>query len=287
MKPLHVLCFLFFNLIINAQTNNGIAVQGIARDDISAAIVNQTLSFTFVIASNSGTDLFTETQTIYTDNFGVFSHIIGTGSSSGASFDTLDFSDQGLIVKVYIEHNGNNILTYNRPFNYTPYAHYSRNGAPVGAIMPYVGANAPEGWLICNGAAIPSHHTKLITLLGSNNTPNLQGLFLRGTGTTSVNNQSGPALNTTQQDSFKSHDHYVSLTTSNNGGHTHQYKDHHQKYESNGWTNGGADYALASSTWRTTNSSGEHTHNVSGNTNNAGSSETRPVNYGVNYIIKY
>ena len=39
-------------------------------------------------------------------------------------------------------------------------------------------------------------------------------------------------------------------------------------------------------TSRTTASAGNHTHTVKGNSNTTGGAETRPVNYGVNYIIK-
>lgn len=45
---------------------------------------------------------------------------------------------------------------------------------PTGAISAYYGTAAPAGWLLCDGAAIPTQYTALIALTGAN-TPNLKG----------------------------------------------------------------------------------------------------------------
>ena len=52
---------------------------------------------------------------------------------------------------------------------------------PVGAVVPYFGATAPAGWLMCDGGAIPADakYARLKALVG-NNTPNLRGRFLVG-----------------------------------------------------------------------------------------------------------
>lgn len=55
---------------------------------------------------------------------------------------------------------------------------------PVGAIMAFYRNTAPDGWLACDGAAIPSQFTSLRALVGAN-TPNLQGQFIRGLTTNS------------------------------------------------------------------------------------------------------
>lgn len=55
---------------------------------------------------------------------------------------------------------------------------------PMGTIVAF-GLNdksIPEGWLLCNGSEIPSKYQSLITALGSNQTPNLCGRTLIGTG---------------------------------------------------------------------------------------------------------
>ena len=50
----------------------------------------------------------------------------------------------------------------------------------LGNWCPYAGSKAPKGWLLCNGDPIPPEYKDLISLLGSNVTPDLQGYFLRG-----------------------------------------------------------------------------------------------------------
>lgn len=46
--------------------------------------------------------------------------------------------------------------------------------SPTGAIIAYYGLLAPDGWLLCDGSAIPGEYTALIALVGPN-TPNLKG----------------------------------------------------------------------------------------------------------------
>lgn len=154
--------------------------------------------------------------------------------------------------------------------------------------MPFIGTEVPPGWVLCNGQSLTAitGSTNLITLLGSNNAPNLQGMFLRGTGTSPVNSQSGCALKGTQNDTFESHDHPDNISVASGGSHTHSYKDRDINENS-----GSGDYADGDGTGgrdsnRTTGSGGSQSHTVNGGVLARGNAETRPVNYGVNYIIK-
>ena len=63
---------LIFSITLFAQ---GIAVQGIARDNDNSAISDENMVFTFSIVETNNTELYKETETIRTDNFGIFSHI--------------------------------------------------------------------------------------------------------------------------------------------------------------------------------------------------------------------
>ena len=55
---------------------------------------------------------------------------------------------------------------------------------PVGSIVAYYGATAPQGWLPCDGSAIPADakYQELKTALGRTNTPDLRGRTLIGAG---------------------------------------------------------------------------------------------------------
>ena len=277
------------------QITNGISVQGIARDAEKAALGNELLTFYFEIQDAATSTLqYKESVDIRTDAYGVFSHIIGTGTklSGGVSFNDVPFSQAHMKLIISVSYRGNTIKLSDGPLQYAPYAKSADNGVPTGAIMPFIGeANkVPAGWVLCDGRDISAvaSSQNLRTLLGSNNVPNLQGMFLRGTGQSPVNGQQGPKIREAQGDAFKSHS--ISGSTSSNGTHNHNTKID---------TGGGGDYgggnnmlhnvgtidnAIAND-FAETDYQGNHNHTVTGSSV-GGANETRPVNYGVNYIIK-
>ena len=286
-KLLFLSIFMLLMVTTNyAQTSAsqaGIAVQGIARDANNTAITSQNISFTFELyyfnSSNTEVPIYSETLNIQTDAFGVFSHVIDPGAVNSPKIaNNLGY----LRIK-----KGSEIIS-NEKLNHVPYAIAANNGVPVGAIMPFIGSEAPDGWAICNGDALPTTATELKALLGSNNTPDLRSLFLRGAGDDSRSQTTSVNLKAVQGDSNKKHNHSVNITTTNNGSHSHPIKLD---------TGGGGDQGVANMITATyggnvganylvfSNSSGSHTHNVNGNTGNEGT-ESRPYNYGVNYIIK-
>jgi len=158
--------------------------------------------------------------------------------------------------------------------------------------MPFIGTVAPAGWALCDGNALPTSATELIALIGTK-TPDLRGMFLRGSGTNSNSTYAtnvGPTLNTIQTDEFKSHLHdQGTLVNSSGGSHTHT---HFSGYSDSGNPQGvgsgnhGAGEISRKYSDNTTSSAGSHTHTITGSTGSIGSTETRPVNYGVNHIIK-
>lgn len=132
---------------------------------------------------------------------------------------------------------------------------------PTGAIMPFYRSTAPDGWLICDGSAIPTQFTTLIALVGAT-TPNLRGMFIRGwspgTFTTSRDPLSATrALGNVQDDAFESHTHPYTWTTP----------------EAPAGTYGVGGTGLT----RATNN---------GITSPTGDTETRPVNIALLYCIK-
>jgi len=297
-KPFLNLLLLLISSISFAQ---GISIQGIARDNESSAITDTSLTFTFSITQDDNTVLYAETQSIRTDNYGVFSHIVSTGNSLTVTFNNVDFSIQNLKLKVSVNYNGNTIEVYNQAFQYTPYAHFAKNahfakkagnGVPTGSIMPYAGADAPEGWVLCNGESLTtiSGSANLRDLLNSDNAPNLKGLFLRGTGISAISPTNfGPDLRRYQGDSDISHRHSNNLTgtTTSSGIHIHTMTAV-TSLTGNGVENTNGGDGQANSVTQT-NNDGDHKHDVavSGNSGfSDGTSESRPVNYGVNYIIK-
>ncbi len=288
------------NYAQTSASQAGIAVQGIARDANNTALINQSVNFTFTIYYKSGGDqvIHTESTSIVTDEFGVFSHVIAVPADTNS-----DFANRILYLKI----EDNSGVISDEVFKHVPYAVAANNGVPTGSIMPFVGTEAPDGWVICDGRVLTNidGSANLIALLGGNNAPDLQGMFLRGTGTNNnatYANNVGPALNTIQQDGNKSHSHGPgNLSTDTKGAHDHTTEFWNDDYNGSGGgdtQHSGEQRGLEDDTNPTsptiairtqlpTNTTGNHSHSVnSGSTGLDGIAETRPVSYGINYIIK-
>ena len=170
---------------------------------------------------------------------------------------------------------------------------------PPGSIMAYLGTNNPTGWVICDGLprtdGSDGRYNNLINMgIGSGSTgnytpPNYQGAFLRGTGNQTYGKvYQGPSLKQLQGDDFTSHNH-----TATDSGHYHTYGDVNSKLRVESLsmqTNDSArkEYVQTSSfnasiyTFSDNTGSGRAVISVG----STGGTETRPFNYGVNWIIK-
>jgi microcystin-dependent protein len=171
---------------------------------------------------------------------------------------------------------------------------YFTSLAPSGAVMAFAGSTPPEGWLLCNGLAVSrTTYSSLFSAIGTShglgdnsstfNLPNYQGLFLRGRANGSSNDPDrnsrtamnsggsiGDSVGSFQEDSVQVHDHFYIYRERNSTrptGSTVNLDD------STGWQSDGDLDRIRYYT------------EVSGFTGKF-SSETRPRNASVNYIIK-
>ena len=181
------------------------------------------------------------------------------------------------------------------------------NILPAGMIMAWVSATAPTGWLICNGGSYSTTGTyaNLFAVIqytfggsgSSFNVPNYQGAFLRGTGNQTKNYNStaitytGPSVdNTGQSHATQVHSHGFT-----DPGHFHETqavlgavgglsfnKNYTTSQASNtpGSTNNGYNTKL-NTTGITINNSASSAGTITDTT------ETRPFNFGVYWVIKF
>lgn len=156
-------------------------------------------------------------------------------------------------------------------------------GIPVGSIQAYGGTSVPSGWLDCNGASLQrTEYPDLFSAIGTAwgtassaefNLPDLRGRFLRGrdqgvgvdpdaASRTASNpgGNTGDEVGTVQADAVGSHTHSFSIPLGDNNN-----DNANPPSASNG--------ALVGITY-------------SGTTGGTGSTETRPKNAGVRFIIK-
>lgn len=281
-KLLLMLCLFCASISNYAQSSasqSGIAVQGIARDANNTAIANQDISLTYTlyyVEASREEVVYTTTKVLRTDAFGVFSDVIDPTSVNNSLF-----ANNSVYLK--IDKGSDNIS--NEKLHHVPYAIAANNGVPTGSIMPFIGTAAPVGWVLCDGAVLPSTAKALIAMVG-NNAPDLRGMFLRGAGQNSNTANAAEiapnTLNGTQMSTNKNHTH--TGTTAANGEHSHAEAApfFYDPNNADGGFSGGGNQ-IGKRTVQT-GLSGNHSHTFT--TDAAGATESRPINYGVNYIIK-
>jgi microcystin-dependent protein len=163
---------------------------------------------------------------------------------------------------------------------------------PAGTILPFGGATAPSGWLLCNGASVaiasyPALNNAIGVLWGnpgggSFNLPNLTGSFIRGIGTSGVH--VGPTtVGSVQMDQMQGHVHGIATVLAGSSGGSYALPSQYHLEaklnvqisdigkQLNGSNQAGATYFP--------------TDDLTNGVPRTGS-ETRPNSKGVNYIIK-
>lgn len=194
---------------------------------------------------------------------GYFNVILGPKDASALQRSLMDaFSGPSRYLGIKV--NSGQEISPRQQILTTPYAQQAAKAAqaalathhsniiPPGTIVAFWGDAAPPGWRICDG---------------TNGTPDLRGLFLRGHNRNRTDGWQDPAgdrsWNSPQWDAFRSHPHdygdwYFSESTYGNCGNLGSH--------SSDWDN------CPLEMWRTTAETGDV--------------ETRPKNMAVNYIMK-
>ena len=109
-KTLLILASVLFSAITFAQTvPQGINYQAVARDANGNELTNQSLSvrLSVVSGSSTGTISWQETHAVTTNDYGLFTAVIGQGTStaagSSATFDAVDWGSASHYIKVEID----------------------------------------------------------------------------------------------------------------------------------------------------------------------------------------
>jgi len=176
-----------------------------------------------------------------------------------------------------------------------PFALVSADGNAPGTISIFAGETSPSGWLPCEGQAISSVvYPALFAAIGTNwgaggatndfNLPDLRGVFLRGwnhgqgADPDASSRDGGDRVGSYQTDAFASHTHIVS-----DPGHTHNI---YAVYTLTGIDGSFSEPEIVGSAAAGTYFSSSAQCNIA--ISPAGSSsESRPKNVCVMYVIKY
>ena len=184
--------------------------------------------------------------------------------------------------------SGDKTITGQTTFNQDPVNANGPIGMPSGALLPFAGASAPTGYMLCDGSAISrTTYADLFAAIGTTwgvgdgsttfNIPNLLGRTLKGAGAaTDGNGGDTVALGAFQDDATAVN----GLGTQTDGAH-----NHNEVYRTGQNGSGGGDAFIRypgsnNATYNIGSNNSGHNHTLTGDT------ETRPKAYGVNYIIK-
>ena len=195
--------------------------------------------------------------------------------------------------------------------------------SPVGMVSPFGGATAPDGWLLCNGAAISRSgvYTALFGICSTTygpgdgsttfNVPNLLGRASVGAGAAGAQNgvsgsgilTGGTAVTARALGAYfgdfntELHTHAINAwaTTDNAGGHSHSVGHTDQVYQGTGpgvWPpgNNGVNGYGAGNQGHSVSTNGAHNHTIPATTSVAfgtGLQQNNQPSLALTYIIKY
>lgn len=157
-----VLSVLLMTVFAFAQAPQMFNYQGVARDNSGNVLANQNISLRLSIISGTpgGTTEYSETQSVTTNQFGLFTVAIGNGSLVSGNFNTIAWSSNLHFVKVEMDATGGSSYTTMGTSQllsvpYAMYAETSGSGGVTGATGP-TGTNGPTGPTGADGVTGPT-----------------------------------------------------------------------------------------------------------------------------------
>jgi hypothetical protein len=262
-----------------------ISVQGFLKDANGKAVADgsQNITFKLYTVATGGTAAWTDEQSINVYG-GVYSALLGSVANP---VDGLNWGSFTYFVGVTVQGTE---LSPRTELTFAPYSLGSPKAQEVvcsGAVgdvkysildpTQFAAVNG-SCWVPLKGGSIAG--SKLATITGNPNLPDVGGLFIRsqefpgaGAANQDPDRTATSTIATFQDENFKSHNH--TGTTSTDGNHSHGMPDATALFsESPGYSGNGGDGTAA--VVNTTYPAGNHSHTLTIATN--GGTETRPKN---------
>lgn len=208
MKNIFTILFCCLLFAAAAQAPQGINYQAVARNNAGAVLVNQSIGLRLSIreATINGPTIYTETHTVTTNQFGLFSVVVGSGTVTQGLFSGIVWGNgNNKYLRVEIDAVGGTTYTDmgTTQLQSVPYALYAANAptgatgatgaqgntgatgatgttgatgntgangtdGPVGAVTAFAGVTAPTGWLMCDGSAVSrTTYATLFAVIGN------------------------------------------------------------------------------------------------------------------------
>lgn len=203
MRKICLLLVFMISLVMNAQNSGlGFNYQAVVRNVDGVLLANSevTLRISLYPGQMAASPTWVETHKVHTDISGSFGITVGKGSRDANSvannYSDINFAAVYYWMKIEILEGSNYREVSYAQLPSSPYSEVAHNATltfPAGMIVPFAGPaeNIPEGWLLCDGAAISrSEYANLYKAISvcwgtgdgatTFNLPDLRGMFLRG-----------------------------------------------------------------------------------------------------------
>ncbi|MDB4655513.1 hypothetical protein OAE48_01570 [Flavobacteriales bacterium] len=112
-----------------AQAPQGINYQAVVRDAGGDELVSQAVSLRMTILENNTTTVYQETHSATTNDFGLVNLVIGQGTATQGTFNTIDWSTGNYFAQTEVDVSGgtNYSLMGSQQLMSVPYALYAKN----------------------------------------------------------------------------------------------------------------------------------------------------------------
>jgi hypothetical protein len=129
MKKIYTLIVFIVTLTISAQAPQGFNYQATVRNNSGALIINKSVSFKFNIIPTSATarPVYSEIQTITTDDVGQVSLVIGRGTATTGTFATIDWGTGTYFLGIELNTGNGFIAMGTTQLLSVPYALYAKS----------------------------------------------------------------------------------------------------------------------------------------------------------------
>lgn len=131
-KLLSLVIGLVITTITWAQNQNNFKYQAVLRDNLSNLITNQEVDIRISIlqSSTDGSSIYTEEHTVTTNNQGLVSLYIGSGTIISGAFDTINWDTDSHFLQIELNHNNSDYVSMGiAPLLSVPYALHAQTVA--------------------------------------------------------------------------------------------------------------------------------------------------------------
>jgi hypothetical protein len=179
-----------FSSFAFAQAPQGFNYQGVARNTFGTIVTNKAIGIRFTLHNGTpnGTAVYSETKTITTDQYGVFSMVVGAGTPVSGTFNTINWGSGNKYLQVEMDPNGGSSYKDmgTTQLMSVPFALYAASGN--------TGATGPQGPQGLTGATGPTGATGATGATGPQGVIGLTGATgpIGATGATGATGLTGP-----------------------------------------------------------------------------------------------